>query len=649
MYKALINTDTDSDILDPFQNIVEATIFNDILTSFSVNDISKKLINNWSIEIPEMPLRAILGRLVTKGGIKKASNRASYYVVKRELFKETSENIRLQKEIIEEKFEYLISDFIDYTCSQKKYDLNREDAIKEVENFLRDQATAISLNRSISSNSNCICFSIYFLEKCLQNPKLLEILKSITFGYILSESLFMPEPYNKLSISNMKVILDTPVLFKLLGISEINDSAIYISMITDLQKMGANICTFNHCVDEVQQIIEGSIYWINNGLFDPLLASETTLYYANSGYSKADIEEDSLLLRSRIEELNISIIYENYDSSIHKFMQDESLIYNTIVDVYKQKNPNFSEVENKLTLELDSKSINQVYILREGSKSVNLNFCKAIFLTSNSSLVYASKKFNDVIYPSNHNLLGTCVKDVMIGTFIWLNNPMKLKELAVNQLIQHAYTIMTPSQQLWQRFTEELKKSLENGSVSEEQAYLLRTSSYIRRSLVKATMKELENISENTPTELIEELKNEGRKKAEEEYRNKISEIEQSNEIVIENLNNNILEKDNKLNDVNEKLNELFNIEVKKNIKCLDISVAAFFAIYYFLITYIFFFLFDINDNIGNFVTLFSTFTVFVIGFYAFNRNNSLNIYGKIYLNIKERIERRIRCKYFSD
>ncbi len=647
MFKALINTNS-NDILEPFQNLVETVIYNTANKNFTTSQITQSIFDLWGIEIPDMPLRTIVGRISAKGAVIKSTNRAKYIIKNREILKEKALLVENQLSKIEQDFHFLVNDFVDFTLNLRGQKISNDDAIREIESFINEQATYLALSQSPKDFSNNLNFSIYFLDRCLGNEKLSKITEAITFGYILSESIFIAEPINYTSFNNLNVVLDTPIIFKLLGINEIDERDLYEEMISDLIDMGAKVSTFNHCIDEMEQIIDGSIYYVDSGVFDPSIASETSLYFANQGYSRADIEEERLLLRNRISEFGIEVINETFNEPIQKYLMDENEIYQTIVSVYKDSKVTFYEAKLKNTLELDSRSINQIYVLRAGSKSLSLNGCKAVFLTSNNSLVYASKCFNDKVNSNNQNLIAPCIKDVSLATFLWLNKPITLKQLAVHKLTQRAYSIMTPNPQLWSKFIEELKKSTIKGDITEEQAYLLRTSSFVRRSLVKVTLKDLDNVTHYTPLQLIEELRNEGRHEAQTEFNQEINRVieEKDNEskIIRDSLAQAIEEKQI----VDNRIESFCRKNIKKNILVFNIFFSLLATIIYLVIFFLLWLSRDPWSAVVDFVVFSIPHTIAILVFLFYGKKECDGVFGKMYNKIENMIIEKTKSKYYN-
>ncbi|HCT62952.1 MAG TPA: hypothetical protein DIC19_02490 [Erysipelotrichaceae bacterium] len=635
MFKALINLDYNNDILEPFQNLVESIIFNDSRTSFNLSQIQERLLEVWDIEIPDMPLKIILGRLVAKGSLRKNNNRASYTIIDRKTLEVVALNVEKQKTEIMSNFDFLVNDFISFCFQSKNIEITYSEAINQLEVFLDENATYISLRSMQKSSESSVLFSIYFIEKCIIDENLSDLLKSILFGYILSESIFLELPNNNQSFDKLNIVIDTPILFKLLGINELDESSIYKLMIDDLLKMGAKITTFNHSIDEMEQIISGSIYWVENGMFDPTLASETSLYYVNRGSTKADIEEDRLTLRDRIQSLGIEVICERYDEAVQRYFEDETKIHESITKVYANGNMYFNEEASRQTLALDAKSINQIYVLRSGAKSMSLSDSRAVLLTSNSSLVYASKIYNDSLNVHSHGLVAPCIKDVHLGTYIWLNKPMNLKDLALRKSIQRAYSIMTPSHQLWQKFCEELKKCVELSEITDKQAYFLRTSTFARQTLVKITLKDLGNVTFSTPIQVLEEIKNEGKKESEEKLL-----LEKQKNVQLKE----IFEKERA--ESQNQIHKLYDQELKKKMKYLNLVSNSIVTISFSIASFLFFPRSFNLEQVRQFIFVIIPLSFAIATFYFIDKKNKLNILGFIYSAIESRIKSDLDIKY---
>jgi|GEM_PF-5031837 len=646
VYKALIDTDASNDILDPFQKIVETAIYEDTKMSFTIDDITSHLESKWNISIPDMPMRTILGRIVNKTAITRAKgNKKKFYVAKRELLKETAINLNEHRMRIESDFDFLVNDFIEFTSKNSNVKIGIDDTAKVIESFVSEQATSFSLNRSKVSEKTNIYFASYFLEKCIKDTKLTDILKTITFGYILSESIFISSPNEKPKFSSMKIVFDTPILFKLLGISEIDEVQIYIDFVKLLQKSNAKICTFNHCVEEMERIIDGSYFWIENGMFDLSRASETSIFFVNNGYSLADIEVLRQMLRTYITEMNIEILTESYEENHYPFNQDENKIFDTILEVYKENNPSFKVDEKRYSMERDAKSISKTYILRMGNRPINLANCNAIFVTDNSSIVFASRKYNDLIYPAGGNLLATCIMDILLGTYLWLDNPMIIKELALKQLVSQAYSIMSPSTTLWNKFVGELTKCVESNRITPEVGYLLRTSSFVSRALVKTTMKDLSSVSYDTPLELFEKVKDLGKSEIKDEFIMREELIVEQSNVKIDTLMKNIVQKDFELQKKDVKLETIASKEIKRNKFLFHLFLLFISLLVYLFLYYIFM---DFETGIFNKQGLiyFGVFSLFIFLFLKVNIKNHQDPYGSIYYQIMNKIENDITRKY---
>jgi hypothetical protein len=537
VYKALFDMGPHHDILSPFVRITSAAIFKLGKRMFTVYELHDVIERDWYTSIPVLVLRTILGRIILKGAIaKNKTDRDKYQVKDIETLRKISIEIDELKRAIESDIDFLVSDFIDYTHKKEGVLIPRKDAINSMEQFVAEQATTLSLGKTPEVEKAKIYFAVYFYDKYLTDPKIVEILKTISFGFILAESIYLTLPNKLPSFSNMKIVFDTPVIFKLLGISEIDETLIYTSMIESLKKSKAKLFVFNHSINEIEGILEDSSFWIDSGDFDYSRASETSMYYLEKGFTKADIEEDRLSLRQRVLDFGIQIISESYQGESIKYNKDILEITKCIVQVYKERNSWFNEVDKKQTIYWDAKSINDIYILRKDAKPQNLSNCDAIFVTSNGGLVTASKRFNDLISDKVDYYLPTCVLDVSLGTYLWLSNPIMMKNLAVKQMISQAYSIMTPSKALFEKFSMYLEKSKEKGEISPEIEFMMRTSQFVRQELVRVTLQSCDSVDSTTHLKVLEKMKLEQRQALESEYQEREKIILEEKEAEIERI-----------------------------------------------------------------------------------------------------------------
>lgn len=115
---------------------------------------------------------------------------------------------------------------------------------------------------------------------------------------------------------------------------------------------------------------------------------------------------------------------------------------------------------------MDVKSIAKMYMLRADQRPVRIQDCSYLFVTSNRSLCMIASKYHKEIGYSDE-ILPCLFTDVFIGTYIWLDEPIKIIEMNQQQVFSNALLAFEPSTKVLSKLTLP-----SGGCVSSGEAYL---------------------------------------------------------------------------------------------------------------------------------------------------------------------------------
>ena len=137
--------------------------------------------------------------------------------------------------------------------------------------------------------------------------------------------------------------------------------------------------------------------------------------------------------------------------------------------------------------------------------ATSLKTCKAILLTSNEQIAYASKihEKNEWQYQST---IPVCVTDIFLSTILWANYPTKNDNLNIKQLISECYNIIELDNRLLNRFYEDINRMHKENTITEEQFYLLNASNLTYSLLENKTLNDIEEYTDKTPREILEDI-----------------------------------------------------------------------------------------------------------------------------------------------
>ncbi|WP_066415331.1 hypothetical protein [Sutcliffiella cohnii] len=112
--------------------------------------------------------------------------------------------------------------------------------------------------------------------------------------------------------------------------------------------------------------------------------------------------------------------------------------------------------------------------LRKGQKSYAVEQCKAIFVTTNNRLSYNIKHF----YGQNdsNSIISPVISDYVLTTIQWIKNPDIYPSLPKKRIIADCVASLQPTERAIKAYLKKIKTLNDNGQISDENYYLLRTS-----------------------------------------------------------------------------------------------------------------------------------------------------------------------------
>ena len=135
---------------------------------------------------------------------------------------------------------------------------------------------------------------------------------------------------------------------------------------------------------------------MENPAYDPSKATRVLQFFVGEGYTKLDVMRyvnkiETILEEHGIQRKNIVESPDKTTNVIHQI--DETQLQDLIVETYSQGDPFFDKTIKAPTLKRDIDSITAIYKLRKGSNPKHLKDAGHIFMTNNSGLAYAVRKF----------------------------------------------------------------------------------------------------------------------------------------------------------------------------------------------------------------------------------------------------------------
>lgn len=384
----------------------------------------------------------------------------------------------------ERKFKHLTDQIKDF--AKNNYDLEVD--VEEIENallaFLKKHDLDIlfaAKDRSVlpevkSKNKLKYIISTFSIHAFESDPQLFQFLIDVSVGHALSGAILYSGS-NSFSgkLKDLNIYLDTPIILDFLGFNGQYKKKSVKELVDILNEEKANVCILNITRGEVDSILSDCQRWLEKGSYDIEKASRALKYCHRKGLTAIDVEQIILSLDMLISENGITSTHAPSYSET-EFVIDETLLEETIYKTYDTIIDNFDKelADRKGTIKRDVQVLSGIYRFRRGYKPKSIKDSKALFITSNTALAFASRRF-ETMHDGTNFTIPTCLTDVFLGTIIWLQSPQRVETINSKRFIADCYSAIQPSDALIKKYLTEIEKLKVGDKISSDDYYLLRS------------------------------------------------------------------------------------------------------------------------------------------------------------------------------
>ena len=449
-------------------------------------------------------------------------------VVKRILVRETSSKKNEHERKIKKKNNdfYLISDLsshIEKFSSKRTYCKSHVDVVtkaladyfnsKEVNNrnnytqeetevfllsFFERQGGAIVTSvedlQQITAKNNEIDFCIgkFILAEHEKKSVLIDIIVELVKGYFVTTAIYLQAEnpnITKASFKDVTFFLDTRLLLAFLGYKTKQENDSVQEMINSLKRSGARLACFSYNIDEVNSILEAYKQSILSRF--KRISSITLEYFDENGYTSTHVDAAQRRFKQRLEMAGIKsyfpdeVLEEHKAYNIVEGLLDDTQLQHILCSI----KPNY----NVATLPDDLVAINTVSRVRKGKQYPYIEKCKAVFVTTNSLLVSATKQYLKDIKCNVGFPLAITGEDLCV--LAWLKDFEQNNKLPQMRLLENVLAVITPTRDLMEAYFSHLDNLEQQGAIGEEEASLLRIDTFVRHELMELTYGDKDNLS----------------------------------------------------------------------------------------------------------------------------------------------------------
>lgn len=497
-----VNNNDNKDYYDnfiPFVKEALRTCGDDII---SANELKKNIKTVFQLDLPINVVNTILRKRLRPQGYIKLENQR--YIPNFDRLQDSNfTDIRQQ---MLEKHSRLTNEIIEF--GNKKYGktINEIEAEACLEKFINKYQVSLLVNslevspitideQDDSSELDIILAS--YIKECEKNQSLsFEYLIDIVKGTMLTNALYYNQELNTIDMKfkGTEVYLDSSFLIYALGLAGKARQEPCTELLTMLKESNAILRVFRHNIEEIIGILE----WCKNNLTSSSNDFHGTIsHFISNGYNVSDIERVIFSVEKEIEEkLRIKIV-DTTDYEEHQFIISEQEL-----EHYLQQNIRYPR---KNALERDVQSVSGITRLRKDKKSLHVENCRAVFITTNLSLAQNIKKY--FYNEEMPRLIPPVLHDSTITNLVWLKNPSKAPDLPSKKLIAECYAATAPREHLWKRYIDALNIYERANEITQEDLVLLRYTPGARELLVDSTLGDENAVTIGTVKDILAEIK----------------------------------------------------------------------------------------------------------------------------------------------
>lgn len=457
----------------------------------SVADVQMSLRKTFGMRVPQHTLGTILHRATREDLVHRSDG--LYYpnaakLAERVLTPDRSELVRC--------YDALIGQMITFAKERYERTLTPKEATDALDGYVTEFGASTVLKgvaadvvfepKVVAGREDEFIVHAFVEHLSETDPPSFGYFQTIVEGSMLASVVYLPEPGSvERKFRDSTVYLDTPFLLNLLGYQGEELAAPATELVQLLQELGARLACFDRTLAEVRGVLQGA------QLYGTGRSTAVSEYFRTKSLRRSDVDLIIVGLPEALGAHNIRVV--SAPGYSEKTAVDEV--------AFKEILERTVRYANEGTMQHDLDAIVAVHRLRGGRAQGILEESKAIFLTTNTKLVAASREFfrledDGFSWPQ-------AITDRVLATLVWLKKPMRAPDLPRKQIMADCYAALRPNPVLWSQWLHEIEQVAKSGSYSDAQLDIMRYSPEAQRALMDKTFGDPSAVDDRTVGEVL--------------------------------------------------------------------------------------------------------------------------------------------------
>ena len=536
-------------ILDEYIPFLATIISDEGMEIIDEHLLCQRMLDKYDVAIQPSVVRLVLSHAMGKGLITIIREQ---YVANKEILK----RYVISDSEFEVDWARMITSFISFCEPFENVDNSEERIQKQIIEFIDSYDDHVIYNNigdiDIEDNGFLYRWCNFIQSIRITDPSMYSFILGLCSANLFKNTLFYSSE-NHQERSNVKLYLDTPMIFALIGMDTEERKQSYEYILTKAKDAGMDLRVFDHNLEEVRGIIDRASRWIHNGQYDSAKANKATEYLHDACLDAVEITELIDGIEEKLNSLGLIVDHSAYLAEEDNFQLDEAQLMDAIKKEYGKRSLKYrTEEMYENSIRIDVRSLVMIQRKRAGGYSTNLKNCRYLFVTTNGAIAKVSKDIasEDEIA---RDKIPSCVTTDLLGTLLWMDYPDNSESYLNLKLLADCKALLKPTQEMIARFNIQLDEAYKRGELKEEQFLFLRSHPIVREKLLDVTSGDYSSFTDNTWREVYSRIEAhaqfEGDKKYEAERAEHDRTKQQLSSVAVL-----ITEKDRALAESNEKL-----------------------------------------------------------------------------------------------
>jgi hypothetical protein len=331
------------------------------------------------------------------------------------------------------------------------------------------------------------------------DPANFKYLEDLVQGSMLVNAMYFPDVGHVSSkLKQLRVYLDTTPVLRALGLAAEPVAAATHEMLSLLRnECKVRMFVFPHTLTEVEGVLERLAGTLREGTASLAMQEasgrnrEVLDLLVGRGTTPGEIEALNAELEARLRALGICPV----DTPPHseKGQVNEERLDTILDEVVGYRSDGAREK--------DMKSLTAVDRLRGNTRPRDLSQANAVFVTANTGLVQAGRKFFEE--EGRNAPVPQAMHEIALTAQLWIRAPHPRPDLPGKLLIADCYAALNPTPELWARWCRHIGRLQESDEISPGQVQILIYHQLAKNILSEVTRGSPEDIGDDTVADVL--------------------------------------------------------------------------------------------------------------------------------------------------